>query len=755
MVASVRNLVAPGLRVVAMAFFLNASGAQAWEVPLIIPEHLRGAPVPGEMHPHSTIINAYLLRQQSHMEGFKPTGYTRADYLPVIDSIARGMGAHQNAAGRIIDPVLNREHQYSTPAYAHAVAVLFKSGYLPMTDTAMLNSGIRAMDASVTTMLPGNSVPDGHGDFYTILIMMAFENFKGVVTPEKQASWRASIGNIPTSKYNNAAPNWIGINLAGEFLRYREDSTRVNSSLAWVQQRMSYQITRMGLDGMYQDDYTIETQNVVNTGGNSVAYDMVARTVLNVIATAGYDGIGAEELRLRLWRGAWTGLLYQSGAGEVPTGMRSSHHLWNESYAAATYEMWARQYAMAGQPEIAGAFKRAAHLSLHVTKQWLRPNGLGYITKARYPASARWGYMAYSGLMQYNGWTASSLALAWQMADTSIAERPAPADIGGYVMPVIPGFKKVFANAGGTYVQYDLRGDQSHNPTGLLRLHLRGGHPLLGPSDGAVGPANQDQGAQYRPQYPSNLADPSHLQNISVGPGWPVGGGQWQVLAALTQIPEVTVLEQTTQRASFRVTYNIGQGSTLHQTVIVEPTGVTVVDSVVGGSVESLRIFYPMLVTDGEDSTTIAIDGNHVTLGLHGKGSRFTMIRPSVPLTRNNVIRNHRNGRMDAVYADVPGRVAEYRVTAWPVFDPTFLRAAHMPQAPTRARIDGAMLRVEAPGAHRAEVRDVTGRLLWRHAGYGASVYDLREVGALQGRRGVAVVSVRGEAVRFDGMYVR
>lgn len=722
---------------------------------LVIPEHLRGNTIPPNEHPHSVVINTFLGRQPDYSAGFQPTGFSRADYLPVIDSIARGMRTYQQPNGTIRDPVIGREHQYSTPAYAHAVAVLFRSGFVAAADTALLNSGIRAMDAAVASMQSGNSVPDGHGDFYTVLLMLAFENFKGVVTSAEEDAWRTLLGNIPTSKYNNAAPNWTGINMAGEFLRFREGLT----TSAWVQQRMGFQVSRLGAGGMYQDVYgSIETpQNINNTDGNSVAYDQVARGILGIIATGGYDGVQAEELRLRLWRGAWTGLLYQSSHGEVPTGMRSSHHLWNEAYAAVNYEMWAAQYALAGRPEIAGAFKRAAHLSLGVTKQWLRPSGLGFITKARYPATARWGYMAYSGLMQYNGWTASALALAWQVADTAIAEHPAPADIGGYVMPVIPGFKKVFANAGGTYVQYDLRGDQSHNPTGLLRVHLKGGHPLLGPSDGAVGPADRNQGAQYQPLYPS--PDPAGMRNLSIGPGWQTSGGEWQVLAALTQIPEVVVLEQTPTRAGFGLVYDLGSGSTLYQTVTVEPTGVTVKDSVAGGTVDNLRIFYPMLVFDGEDSTAITLDGGHVTLGLHGKGTRFSMLRPAnATLVREGVTRNHRNGRVEAAYADVQGRVAEYRVTAWPVYDPTSLRGGSGAAAMPRVRFDGTLLRIGGDGPYRAEIHDLSGRLLWSREGTGPAQYDLR--GAHGGRalhdlRGIGIVTVRGPSVRYSGKFIR
>jgi hypothetical protein len=736
----------------ATVLFLGIPAAPGLGQSPIIPSDVLGGSLTSDQHAHASVINTFTARQAAYQGSFTPTGLTRADYLPVIDSITRAMKALQNSAGRIIDPTagLNREHQYATSAFAHSVSVLFKSGYVPLSDTGLLNSGIRAMTGAIAA-LTADAVPDSHGDFVTVLVMQAFENFKGIVTSTQQASWRSSLGSIvPANVYNNSAPNWIGFNIAGEFLRFKEGLTTID----WTQNRMTFQVTRMGKDGLYQDQNTIDTATspLANSDGQSLAYDHVARTELGVIARGGYTGTYSAELNRALWRGGWTGLLSQSPSGEVPTGMRSSHHLWNEGFAAANYEMWAKQYALAGRPEIAGAFARAAHLSLAAHKQWLRPagsqyGGSGYITKARYAAASKWGYMSYSGLTNYNTLAASALATAWQIADTAIAERPAPADIGGYVLPILPGFKKLFASAGGTYAQFDVRGDQSHNPTGLIRVHLKGSLPQLGPSDGVIG--THISSAQYWPLYP--VEDPAGYPNTGIGPAWLVNGA-WKTLGALQQIPTITVLEQTPQRASFRVSYNIDSSSVLHETVVVDPSGVSVIDSVVGGGINGLRVYYPMLLTDGVDTTTVQLSGNAVTLGLKGKGARFSVLRPSgAVLLRTNIARNHRNGRAELAYADVAARVAEYRVTAWPVHDPSGVREAIAPRRAPPAPVigfDGAFLLVEEAGRHRAEIRTITGRTLWARAGEGHARYDLRAV-LERDRSGVLLltVSARGERV--------
>jgi hypothetical protein len=212
-----------------------------------------------------------------------------------------------------------------------------------------------------------------------------------------------------------------------------------------------------------------------------------------------------------------------------------------------------------------------------------------------------------------------------------------------------------------------VRGDHSHNPTGLLRLHLKTSHPQLGPSDGAVGQVIS--GAQYWPLYPQD--DPPGLQNLSVGPAWMVSGN-WYSLAEMQKIPDVEILEETPERASFKLTYGLSGGATLHETVVVEPRGVTVTDSLVGGNHSAIRAYYPMLRTDGEEETEISLSGNQVTVEFRDKGVRFKVNRPEdVTLKRTNVVRNHRNGKCEAVYAEVPGRVVEYYVSAWPEYDQT------------------------------------------------------------------------------------
>jgi hypothetical protein len=387
--------------------------------------------------------------------------------------------------------------------------------------------------------------------------------------------------------------------------------------------------------------------------GNPFPYDHFSRYYLAGMLEAGYGGTHQPALRELLWRAAWVSLFMQSPCGEMPTGFRSSQHIWNEAEQCVTFELYATAYAKAGRLVEAGAFKRAARLSLQSVQDWIRPDGSGYIVKNRHPIEAKHGYEVYSAHSCYNMLACSMLAQAWQFADDSVTEKPAPADTGGFVIPILDPFRKIFANAGGTYVEYDIRGDHKYNPTGLLRVHVNGGHPQLGPSDGCA-PLYSGAGV-----------------NIATGPAWQEPGGQWRSLAELSPpTPTVEILEQEPARTRFRVSYarlSDGKGPApirLTQTILVEPSGVTVIDELTGGG-DRMRVTWPMLVSDGAQPTAIAMAGNTATLRLGGRGTRFTLLEPAgVALVRSGKPLGHRNGTVEVATAEFSGKRTVYRIEA-------------------------------------------------------------------------------------------
>jgi hypothetical protein len=91
-------------------------------------------------------IKAFL-DQQGKIEGFQATGLGRGDYLEVIAGQMKAMRRHQDAEGRIIDPVTQREMYFATPCYAHSVAALATAKH-PAADE-VLESGMLALDISI------------------------------------------------------------------------------------------------------------------------------------------------------------------------------------------------------------------------------------------------------------------------------------------------------------------------------------------------------------------------------------------------------------------------------------------------------------------------------------------------------------------------------------------------------------------------------------------------------------------------------
>lgn len=599
-------------------------------------------------HPLADKINSFLKRQQESND-FAATGLTRKDYLDVIASQVKAMRKCQDPAGRIIDPMIKKEMQYSTPCYAHCVAVLARAGY-PISKE-LIQSGMKALDVSLEALTQAKAA-SGHGDFYTWPALFAYELLGPMASPQRKEKWSNAIAGIDIAKsysaYNKpftenehqlfyktyekggwSYQNWNLVNAAGEFLRALNGFT----NLDYVDFSLTMQLPHFNAYGMY------------NEGGNPFPYDLFARHYVTGMLHRGYRSFAYTTYRDLLWKGAWTSLFIQSPTGQLPTGHRSSHHIWNEAEQAVVFEIYATQYARAGMTDEAGAFKRAAHLSLASVKNWIRPDGTGYIVKNKYPIEDRHGYERYSQHACYNLLACSMLAQAWQFADDAVKEKPCPADLGGFALTT-PGFHKVFANAGGTYIEYDTSGDHKYNPTGLIRIHLKGGHPQLGPSDGCA-PLYSGKGINY-----------------AVGPAWKDAKGNWTKLADLTAIPEIKVLEESLTQTMLKITYKIKESEvTLTERITVKPHEVLVADQLSGKNINQLRIYYPMLVFNGKDKTKTQMDQKTLRMQLEQKNVSFEILNsPESTLTRTGQILKHRNGLVEMVYFDTNEKIAQYRI---------------------------------------------------------------------------------------------
>lgn len=583
-------------------------------------------PAPGGGLPR---VEAFL--QHQDVVTIRPTGLARASYLDVVLGQVRAFRPQQAADGTIIDPVEHREWQYATPCYAAAVAALADAG---RADPELLESGLRAMDASVAAMAAYRPA-DAHGDFFTYPVMTALGLYRGHAPPQRIARWQRDLAGVDSYRlYRNTLRgkeplfNWNLVGTAGEFLRASHGLAR---DRRFTDRHLPAQLRHLDDNGLYRDPAL------------PLAYDAFARYHLTALLAAGYRGEAYYVLRDRGARGAWTALFMMSGFGESPTGGRSAHHAWNEAQAAAIFETYATAYARSGRPREAGAFKRAARLSLQALRRFVRDDGSLYVVKNRYPAAARHGYEVYSSHSQYNLLAATMLAAAYRAADDGIPERPSPADVGGTAL-VLPEFHKVFAAAGGTSIEYDTFGDPKFNPTGLLRVHVAGGNPQLGPSDGVAAPGL-----------------------VALGTAWRDGEGGWSRLGGLQTGSRVEVLEESPKRVRFRVVYEGLKGgpTRIQQEISVEPEGVTIEDEVIGAHT-GLRVEVPALTSDGAEATSITLAGGTVRLSLRGAANQVALLSPGGPFRRTGEEHDHRNGRVEVLAAEVPGDRASYRISAAP-----------------------------------------------------------------------------------------
>ncbi|RYX85260.1 hypothetical protein EON83_06600 [bacterium] len=535
-------------------------------------------------------------RKAAAPKDFKASQLSRADYLKIIAGEVDFWKTKQNADGAIIDPYRNEEWQYSTPAFAHAAAALIAWD----NRADLVESAAKAMDWA-TLRLSQRKAATSHEDFYGPMLAHALPLLKPHVTPQRAAQWENNLKSIDpykTYRVGIGGSNWNIVALSGEAAFQKMGIRPANSD--YVERSLGGQIQHFGSAyGLYLE--------------GPMAYDLFPRLWLNDMLADGYAGRYKAEIDEMMRRGAITNLFMQSPWGELPAGGRSAQHQWNEAEQCATYEIYAAKALKGGDSELASVYKRAAHLSLASMQRWVRPSGEMQIIKNWVDPAQNHAYEGYSAHSQYNLLPMSMLAIAYEHAATTtgVTEKPAPADVGGFVVD-LPELHKVFANASGTYIELDTNADHHYDATGLIRVHMKGLSPQLGPSDSIL------EHASYR--VPANSPQ---AKNTAVGVSWQDKAGDWHRLGELSadQIKGVKVetRESTPQRVAFDVTY---EGDLFGVTRIIEHYVLTndkvELSTELAGYNGPLRYVWPILADDGKTPTTITTANGIVSVSQPG-----------------------------------------------------------------------------------------------------------------------------------------
>lgn len=526
----------------------------------------------------------------SGASNFTVTGLTRADYLRIIAGEIDYWKTQQSTNGAIIDPYAASEIQYSTPAFAHAASLLV----VHAGRTNLLEPAALAMDWASARLKAGLAA-NGHDDFYPGMLAHAYALLKPLVTTNRAATWASNFNFDPYAVYNYAPGNfnWNVVASSGEAVLQKmglRSPTNAFVSESWAGQGQYFTSSY----GLYLE--------------GPMAYDHFPRLWLEDALAQGYTNAYSTNVARATDRAAVTSLFMQSPWGELPAGGRSAHHQWNEAEQCATYEIYAGKAKASGNTLLAAAYKRGAHLALASMFRWVRPSGEMQVVKNWVDPSSRHAYESYSYHSQYNLLPMAMLAMAYEYAAASedVAEGPAPADTGGYVFQE-PSLHKVFAAAGGTYVELDTSGDHHYDATGLIRIHRKGVPPQIGPSDSLL------SASSYASANPSTVT-------TGVGVSWPDAGGTWRTLGSMSPTAvTVTPLTQQPGRVVFDVTYAGGLSNatsvTEHYTVMPDKVELT---TAVAGYTGPLRYVWPVLANDGRTQSAISITGNTVAVTQSG-----------------------------------------------------------------------------------------------------------------------------------------
>ncbi|HWH80820.1 MAG TPA: hypothetical protein VNU71_01140 [Burkholderiaceae bacterium] len=602
--------------------------------PLLMANQDHGiAPLPDGLAEKNPLESAVLKAREALVESrgaTSPSNMNRDAYLAMIDGVVMHFRHFQADNGRIIDPYLQREYQYSTPAYALDAALLVSTGRRP----ELLGSASRALDSSLYQLASGTP-NDRHGDFFIVPTMLAYCALRDHVDAATRARWDRYLQMIkPGSAYSDLIGpgqrdviNWNTNAISGEFLRHKLGFT----DATFVERYVAEQRPHLTAEGLYREP------------GTPLTYDASARFNLALLLHEGYAGPQKAALETLLARGAWTSLLIQSPLGDFPAGGRTSEHVWNDTLECASFELWARMSKARGDAVGMRAFKRAAHLAAQSAARWIRPSGEFWIVKNHFDPALRHGFEEYSSHSQYNLLAAAYLAMAWLLADEDIPEGLAPADVGGFMVE-LPAFHKVFANSGGHYVEIETAADPHYNSTGLLRDSRPGMEPALGPGVNAP--------IAYGP--------------LAVGAAWRVAG-QWQSLAqfaAGSVKAEASLISATAQKVGFRVHYQLTDSSIkgLTETYWLTPTDVTVAIRF-DDAVERWKAKFPAFASDGKSWGQLSLDKASASVRSGESRQRFELLDPArANLVRTGSVVGMRNGYYEVIEGEGDGDAFSYRI---------------------------------------------------------------------------------------------
>jgi hypothetical protein len=598
---------------------------------------------------------------------FKSSGLSKKDYLPLIAGNVDYWKHFLSAEGAIVDPFEKKERQYATPAFALASALLVQEADRP----DLLEPSTRATTFAIAA-LANKTTADNHADFYIPMLIHARRILKDKVSPDVLAKWDKDLSSlIPEKTYHAPTPhgNWNLVNVSGEMMRRKDGLVTADQSAAqekYLESCLTAQQSEFTRFGMYEDPNA------------PLAYDAFPRLWLEDALADGSFPASLENAYARtLSFGSLSGLLLLSPTGEWPCGGRSAQHQWNEAENAEIDEINATRWAKRNRPDLAGSFKRAAHLALTSMKRWQRPTGELWIVKNFADPARRLGYEGYSFNSQYNLLAVAMLAIAYERADDSIAEFPLPSESAAYIFDLRDFYHHIVAANHGLYILIDTSADPHYGATGLQRLHQSA--VALSPltdtaaAERAFGPTEDKSTAPLAPGLQWSIDNTWHsLSNFGIHQHQNAPSRNGQALPP----PQKNYIDHVdftrTSDSTFTLLYHpAGDGALdVEQSYTLTPSAVEITEQLpADAKIDAARFAFPALINDGARMTTLTLAENQFTLHRIGGALTCQFLSPTnitFHIAPQSLVTH--NGYIQPLLADLPPTTREikYRLTVAP-----------------------------------------------------------------------------------------
>jgi len=270
-------------------------------------------------------------------------------------------------------------------------------------------------------------------------------------------------------------------------------------------------------------------------------------------------------------------------------------------------------FSGSSNPALAGAFKRQAHLSARALQPYLLETDLPRHIKNYFDPLELHGCDNYGQYSVYSLFAASVLGLAAIFADDTIAEAPAPSEIGGYTFYLRGPFHKLFANAAGSFIEYDTAADLHYDATGLGRI-LAAGMPF------GMLPAMP---FAAHPKYKIGADLPGNTGNLAIAPEFRAADGRMIRLADRTEEGEVQFeeLESTPERVCFVLRRRIGEVTVIEDVTI--ENGLIRFDYAIKGRCLEAVLPFPVLLDDGANKAEIDFRDGALVLSMAGRSMQI------------------------------------------------------------------------------------------------------------------------------------